>query len=224
MKVCVFGDSIGKGIVQDADSERYQTLKLDAMEPLAQYKNSVSLKNYSMFGCTVTKGLSLIERHEGELSGCDCVILEFGGNDCNFPWKEVAVAPEEEHHPKNPLENFMRLYRAAIEKVQKAGAKPILLTLPPLQAKRFFGWISKGLNAQSILKWLGGVDMIYRWQEMYSLAVSKLGEMLSVPVIDIRSAFLYRQDLPELIGADGMHPTSKGYELIVKTVCEELAS
>ena len=222
INICVFGDSIGKGIVLDSASERYQTLKLDEMEPLVRYKD-VSLKNYSMFGCTVTKGLSLIERHAGELAGCDRVILEFGGNDCNFPWKEVADAPESEHRPKNPLENFMKHYREGVEKIQKAGAKPVLLTLPPLQAKRFFNWVSKGLNAQSILSWLGGVDMIYIWQEMYSLAVLKLGKMLDLPVIDIRSAFLSRQDLAELIGADGMHPTSKGYELIVRTVCEQMA-
>ena len=222
VNVFIFGDSIGKGVVQDAESERYQTLKLDAMEPLAQYKD-VSLKNYSMFGCTVTKGLSLIERHAEELAGCERVILEFGGNDCDFPWAEVAQAPEQEHQPKNPLETFMRLYGAAIEKIQRAGAKPVLLTLPPLLAGRFFSKISRGLNAQSLLKFLGGVDMIYRWQEMYSLAVLKLGKMLSVPVIDIRSAFLARKELPELIGADGMHPTGKGYALIVRTVCEGLA-
>ena len=222
INVCIFGDSIGRGIVQDADSERYQTLKFDAMEPLARYKD-VSLKNYSMFGCTVTKGLSLIERHTDALAGCDHVILEFGGNDCNFPWKEVADTPEREHQPKNPLERFIKLYRESVEKIQRAGARPVLVTLPPLHAKRFFNWVSKGLNAQSILKWLGGVDMIYLWQEMYSLAVFKLGKMLDLPVIDIRSAFLCRQDLPDLIGMDGMHPTGKGYELIVRTVCEQMA-
>jgi len=222
MKICIFGDSISKGVIFDTVSARHKSLAFDLMEPLRRYKD-VSLKNYSMFGCTVTKGLALIERYAGELAGYDHVILEFGGNDCNYPWKEIAAAPENEHQPKNSLDIFISAYKEVVKKIQNAGGKPVLLTLPPLHAKRFFGWISQGLNEQIILNWLGDVEAIYRWQEMYSIAVVKLGKMLNVPVIDIRSEFLCRHDLLELICLDGMHPTCKGYELILKTVCEQLA-
>ena len=222
MKICVFGDSIGKGIIFDAVSKRYKSLKLDLLEPLRQYKD-VSVKNYSMFGCTINRGLALIERYADELAGYDHILLEFGGNDCNFPWKEIAEAPEKEHLPNNSLEIFTNVYKECVERIQKAGAKPILLTLPPLDAKRFFPWVSQGLSACIIQNWLGDIEAIYRWQEMYSIAVLKLGKMLNVPVIDIRSEFLCGQNLLELICMDGMHPTSKGYELIVKAVCEQLA-
>ena len=50
----------------------------------------------------------------------------------------------------------------------------------------------------------------------------KLGKALDIPVVDIRSEFIGRKDLPELIGEDGMHLKQKGYELIVRTVCEQL--
>ncbi|MCL2816934.1 MAG: GDSL-type esterase/lipase family protein [Clostridiales bacterium] len=222
MNVCVFVDSIGKGVELDMGSGRYKPLKLDLFEPLGSNQN-ISLKNYSMFGCTVTRGLSVIERYAENLSNYKYTILVFGGNDCNFMWNEIADAPEVDHQPKNPLDVFMSTYKNMIGKIQNAGAKPILLTLPPLHAERFFDWVSKGLNARNILKFMGGVDRIYRWQEMYSLAVLKLGKNLNVPVVDIRSEFICRKDLSELICEDGMHPTSKGYELIVKTVCDQLS-
>lgn len=217
MNVFVFGDSIGKGIVLNPASGRYEIF--DLIKSLKTHRN-INLKNYSMFGCTITKGLSLIERHEKKLLKNNPVILEFGGNDCNFIWEEVASAPEKDHKPKTMLENFINTYQAAVERIQKTGAKPILLTLPPVNAERFFNHIVQGVSAENILKFLGGVDMIYRWQEMYSLAVVKLAKKLGVPLIDVRSEFLCRQDLPELLCADGMHPTYKGYELIAKTVYE----
>jgi lysophospholipase L1-like esterase len=221
IKICIFGDSIGKGIVLDKASQRYKSLKFDLMEPLKQNKN-ISLMNYSSFGCTVTKGLSLLNRCHNELREYDAAILEYGGNDCNFLWKEIADAPEIEHRPNNPLDIFVKTYKEIIEIIQNTDVTPVLLTLPPLHATRFFDIISKGLNAQRILKWLGEIDNIYRWQEMYSLAVIKLGKMLGVKVIDIRSEFLRRQDFSQLICQDGMHPTIMGYELIVKTIYEQL--
>jgi len=222
VRICVFGDSIGKGVILDGDTGRYKSLQFDSMAPLDNYKD-VHLKNYSMFGCTVAKGLSLIERHRGELAGFDHVLLEYGGNDCNFMWNEVSDNPGNKHHPKTPLESFIGIYKNAVNKIQETGAKPILLTLPPIDAKKFLHWVSKGISKENILKWLGGADMIYRWHEMYSLAVLKLAKMTGVPVVDIRSEFLCRHDLPELISNDGMHPTRKGYELILKTVCTQLA-
>ena len=222
MNICVFGDSIGQGIVLNTVSERYEILKLDVQKVLG-LSQGVSYKNYSMIGSTVTKGLSMIERHADQLTENDLVLLEFGGNDCNFLWKEIADAPEKEHKPKTSLENFTKTYESIIEKIQKAGARPVLLTLPPLDASRFLNWVSKGINAENILKFLGDVNRIYRWHELYSLAIVKLTKMLCVPLVDIRSEFLCRQDLPELLGSDGMHPTRKGYELIVQTAYGQLA-
>jgi len=222
LNLFIFGDSIGQGIVQNTVSQRYEILKLN-LQKLLGLSQSVSYTNFSMLGSTIARGLSTIEKHADKLSENDLVLLEFGGNDCNFPWKEVANAPEMEHKPKTSLESFVKTYQSAVGKIQKSGAKPILMNLPPLIAKRFLNWVSAGINAENITKFLGDAEMIYRWQELYSLAVVKLAKMLSVPLIDIRSEFLCRQDMLDLLGSDGMHPTRKGYELIAKTVYDQLA-
>lgn len=219
MTMYLFGDSIGRGIVLNAESGRYETV--DFLKPLRK-NHGIVLKNYSMFGCTMIKGLSLIERHSQKFRKDDVVVVEYGGNDCNFSWKEIAGAPEKEHNPKTSPEDFIHSYQLAVEGIRMAGAKPVVLTLPPLDAGRFLNWVAAGISKDNILKWLGGADMIYRWQEMYSLAVSKLAKMHDIPLIDIRSEFLCRKDISELLCIDGMHPTRKGYDLIMKTASAQL--
>lgn len=219
--ICIFGDSIGKGVALNSLSERYEIVKLD-LSRILKPRQKVNIKNYSSFGCTVTKGLSIIEKHEEKLSGYDTAILEFGGNDCNFIWEEVARLPDKEHKPNTSPEEFSANYLKAVGIVQKAGLKPVLVNLPPLDAKKFLNWISRGINGANILKWLGGVEAIYRWQEMYSLAVVKIAQKLSVSLADVRSEFLKRRDFSALLCEDGMHPTRKGHELIAKTVYENI--
>jgi len=220
MDICVFGDSIGKGVVLHPNTSRYELLKMNLEKLLGL--NGVNIKNYCAFGCTVSKGLSIIQRHVHELTKYHSIFLEMGGNDCDFAWNEIADNPEKEHVPKTPLEEFRQLYGKVIEEVRKNGGRPIILNLPPLEPNRFFSWVSRGVNRDNILKWLGGdVDMIYRWQEMYNVEIMLLASKMAVPIIDIRSAFLRCNHYRDLLCADGIHPNNDGYSLIYKTIAEQ---
>ena len=75
--------------------------------------------------------------------------------------------------------------------------------------------------AENVLKWLGSVETIYRYQEMYSIMVEKIARAVDVALIDIRSAFLSDHHYENFICEDGIHPNSKGYELIYKSVIEQ---
>jgi len=217
--ICVFGDSIGKGVVLQPKTSRYQMLKMNLEKLLG--RTGVNIKNYSMFGCTVAKGLSIIKKHGRELTGYDKVFLELGGNDCDYAWKEIAENPDKPHLPKTPLPEFNQLYQRAIEEIRGHGGKPVILTLPPLEPQRFFDWVSRGVNKENILKFLGEVDMIYRWQERYNVEVMLLASKLSVPIIDIRSAFLESNNYRDYLCNDGIHPNSEGYNLIYKTIAQQ---
>lgn len=217
--ICVFGDSIGKGIVLQPETSRYKIIKMN-LEKIFGWKG-INIKNYSMFGCTVSKGLSVIKRHATELMGYNNIFLELGGNDCDFNWKEIADNPEKEHLPKTPIREFRRLYEDIIAEIYGNGGSPILLNLPPLDPNRYFNWISKGLNKSNILKWLGDVNMIYRWQEMYNVEVMLLATKMGIPIIDIRSAFLKYNNYNDFLCSDGIHPNNDGYELIYKTIGEQ---
>ena len=218
MKICIFGDSIGKGI-HLPESGHYEKIKLNLNELMRQ--DDLTVNNYSIFGCTVTKALSIVNNHASELSEYDSVFLELGGNDCDFNWQEVSDAPTAEHKCKTPFGVFEETYQKLIELIRSNGGNPIILTMPPLVAERYFSWVSQGKRSENILNWLGSVASIYRWQEMYNLKVVMLAKKLNVRLIDIRTAFLQNHHYEDIISKDGIHPNEIGYELIYRTVAEQ---
>ncbi|HCR44522.1 MAG TPA: hypothetical protein DIV41_08060 [Ruminococcaceae bacterium] len=215
--ICMIGDSISKGVVFDSMMNKYTLLK-DNFVNMFKGRTNVSVKNYSLFGCTVTKGLEIFGRHKDEVKNYDYTVLEFGGNDCDFNWAEVSAQPDKAHLPKTPVDDFERKYQSLIAKIKECGGHPVVLSLPPIDAKRYFAWISKNLNPKNILRWLGDIGYIYRWHEMYNLATCRLANECGVPFIDISSAFLEKPDYSSLICEDGIHPNKAGHELICKTI------
>lgn len=220
--VCIFGDSIMKGVVFDSLRGRYAYLKNSFLEILKRHNSSVRVDNFSKFGCTITVGKKIIEKHADRLSDYRYTALEFGGNDCDFDWKAISERPDDVHLPKTPLEEFETLYSRIIDDVTRAGSRPVLFTLPPLCAERYFAWISRGLNAENILRWLGDVGHIYRWHEMYNNAVLKITAAKNTLLIDIREAFLKTRDYVKLLCADGIHPNEAGHALISDAVMKAI--
>ena len=100
------------------------------------------------------------------------------------------------------------------------GGNPVLLTLPPIDAHRYFNWFTQGENVENILQWLGDIDRIYRWHEMYNLAVCRVAMQEGVLLLDISSRFLERSHYEELLCEDGIHPNEKGHELIFESLRE----
>jgi lysophospholipase L1-like esterase len=219
----MFGDSIGKGVIFDAIAGKYQFIK-DNFIKLFSGGSGIEVKNFSSFGCTVTKGMTVLGRHEAELRDKTGVILEFGGNDCDFNWEEISQSPLEEHSCHTPMDIFKRTYRAFIEKIRSAGCAPILMNLPPIDPDRYFSHISRNLSAENILLFLGDVDRIYRWQEYYSLTVNSLAAEVGAPLIDVRGAFLQKRRCFDLLCEDGIHPNPDGHAFISEVIGAELKS
>lgn len=215
--ICVFGDSIMKGVVLDGIRGKYILLKNSFINILGR-STGLTAVNYAKFGCTISKGRQIIESHAAELPVYKYVALEFGGNDCDFDWAAISRNPDALHKPKTPLDEFEDIYSDVIDKATASGSKPVLFSLPPLDASRYFAWISKGLDAENILRWLGDVEHIYRWHELYNNAVIKLSAAKRVPLIDIRRAFLETRDYPSLYCDDGIHPNEAGHALISRVV------
>ena len=135
---------------------------------------------------------------------------------CDFDWSEVARAPESVHHPHTPIGQFLDAVSQMAKSLKDAGVKPVLMSLPPLDAQRYLNFIGRlGNNTANILHWLGDVNRIYRYQEMYSNQISRLAAKLNLPLIDVRSRFLDRRDCGQLIARDGIHLTEAGYRLLL---------
>jgi lysophospholipase L1-like esterase len=216
----VFGDSILKGIQLDDASLRYH---IDNNIDVQMIEKSyfLSISNFSKFGCTITKGLALIEKRLiGDKPRCDAIVMDFGGNDCDFDWKAVSERPEDEHYPNTSLEVFAETYRKIIMLLKEKGIRPIITTLPPLDSHRFFNWFCSGLDKANVLKWLGSVESIYRWQENYSRTIERIAAETGTLLVDLRGAFLKHRKLEQLLCADGTHPNTEGQRVITQAFLE----
>ena len=76
--------------------------------------------------------------------------------------------------------------------------------------------VSKWERAESV----PDVTTIQRHQEVYNSTIISVARELDVPVIDIRTPFLWSRDAASLMCRDGVHPSEKGSALIAATVAE----
>ena len=212
--ISIFGDSILKGVRMLSGTTRYGTTDDIGLESIAKSHDWI-LDNRSRFGCTVQKGEQLLNRQLEKGETPAVVLLEYGGNDADFRWAEVAERPDGEHLPNTPLPVFVETMRRMIDTLRAHRVKPVLTTLPPILSERYLDWITRGgLSKEHILTWLGDANAIYRYQEKYSLAVERLARETGCPLVDLRSAFLEKRSLLPYLCEDGIHPSDAGQRLI----------
>ncbi len=220
--VVVYGDSILKGIVLNTQTGRHAPAHGTAYETIGK-TFGLDITNRAHFGYTVREGEREVDRDLEEGRIYEYALIEFGGNDSDFRWGEVEGSPSTHHDPKVTVDEYTKRLKSIIEKLRAVGTKPILMTLPPVCSKNFLSFICKnGLSRERIMSFLGDEDRIYRHQEMYSLAASKLSYELNVPLCDVRSEFLCRKNFISLMCGDGIHPNGAGQLLTACTFYEFL--
>ena len=214
----IWGDSLLKGIILDETDGKYRPLKQCSVY-LFNKVFPLSIKNNSRFGCTAPKALDNLERSLKKGFHADAVLLEFGGNDCDYNWVEVSEHPEEEHQPHTPFEEFTATMKKMVHILLEHNIRPLLMNLPPIDATRYFDWISqlKGVNGERVLQWLKQKDIIYQQQERYSLAIDKLAYTEGLPLIDVRDRFLTLRNYRDYLCLDGIHLNEQGQKILGET-------
>lgn len=213
-KLCIWGDSIARGLMYDNENQKY-TLCRDTFER-ALRAIGVSVRNYAKPGCTSDAALDIFKR--SELTENSVAAIEFGGNDSDLVWSEVSEKPETEHAALVSLEKFKQNISNMVLGARNAGMRPVVVTPLPVVAERYFKWVSKQLNENAILKYLGSAQYIYRWQERYAYAAMEAARAVDCPIFDLRGLFLGRKDFADLMCIDGIHPNPAGYALISEAV------
>lgn len=165
--IYLFGDSIGQGVVYDPQRSRYRFSPVRCAKQLVQA--GLPVENHAMMGRTIGQGYDEFCHTETEDGGL-CVI-EFGGNDCDLDWDAISAEPTAAHAGRTPLPDFRAAIARFIADARARSLTPVLVTPPPLMAGRFYDWICRGRDSQAILRYLGDVEHIYRWQERYARAV-----------------------------------------------------
>lgn len=219
--ITAMGDSLTKGVVL-TDRNRYSVIDKSFMGIICD-KLDLSVRNYGRFGCTVSFGNNVIDRHSAEITDSDYTFLEYGGNDCDFDWMKIAESPFEEHEARTALESFKTQFAGLIAKVRALGSTPVIISLPPIISDIYFSFFSRFMTQeqkQNVIRWLGGdVGIISRWHESYNRALFQVASMTQTGIIDITTPFdTYRGGLASLYCQDGIHPNENGHRLIAETI------
>ena len=209
--VFILGDSIAKGVTYSEEKQRYTILQENCIQRLCQ-DTGASITNLAAMGRTSVDAFNMLKKAQPKAG--DVVVLEFGGNDSDMPWQEVSQAPQQEHFARVPLDIFTQQMQQLIAQVRQLGATPVLTTPLPVDADRYFSWVTRSLDADAVLQWLGDVHHIYRWQERYANAVRNISAKENVLLIDLRDAFLSCGKLSDLYCRDGIHPNAMGHDVL----------
>jgi len=221
MNVTVYGDSILKGVL--LEDGRY-VVNRHWEQRLAE-RFGLAIRNRSRFGCTVEKALEVIRFDcRREAAPGEVAVLELGGNDCDYDWARISEDPGRAYECKTPREEFLRLYREAIGCLRDSGRRPVVLNLPPIHSERYLGFLCRnGLSRENILRWLGDVEAISRWQAGYSALTERTARETGTPLIDLRGAFpAGGEALAALLCPDGIHPSREGQGRIYQRLCEAM--
>ena len=210
----IFGDSVFKGARYDSVAGKCVVNDRFGLDETAQ-RAGLTVKNFSKFGCTVTKALGYVQKMFTKIDS-DIVLMNFGGNDCNYDWDAISQSPLDMHRPNTELDQFVDYYNRMIDFVLEKRSLPVVATLLPVQDKKYIDYVCKvrNLDREKVLSWVKGrKTSLSEHQKAYSDAVSEIASTRSIPVIDLRSAFCKRNSA-SLIGPDGIHPNARGQKVI----------
>lgn len=219
--ICVWGDSLAKGIIYDRSRRRYAILRENCLRMLEK-EVKVPIYNYAAMGCTASDCLSQIRQEELVPGGV--AVIEFGGNDSDLCWADVARDPEHEHPARCTIPQFKKSLKGLIQFVRQGGMTPMLVATLPIDGEKYYHWVSKGLDAKAILSYLGDPQMMYRWQERYANAVREVACEMGVRLLDFRADFLSDRQFCHLYCDDGIHPNALGHQKLLRCALSALQS
>ncbi|MBN1281773.1 MAG: SGNH/GDSL hydrolase family protein [Alphaproteobacteria bacterium] len=214
-KISILGDSISKGVILDEISRKYKILKESAAD-LFSRENNVVVKNHAKFGCTSEKALEITRKILESETDSGIIMLELGGNDCDYNWDKVAEDPEFDHQPNVTLEKFKQNISKIIEIVKASGRDLAFMTLPPIDSEKYFNWITRGdkTRIENIQRFLGERNYIYRHQELYASALEEIATKNNIYKIPVRAGFLSIPRCGDYICDDGIHLNEMGQSVM----------
>ena len=202
----VFGDSVLKGVIYENNIYK---VSQNRFSNICENILGVPIENKAKFGSTISIGKNIIFKNIElikETKSKYVVIVEFGGNDCDYKKFNNRV-----HW------NISVSYRW----IKKIWKEPVLLSLPPIDSTKYFDYISKKLNADNILKWMEeNKQFLTNWHERYNIEVFKLAINKDIPIIDITSKFLEIKNYSNLLCDDGIYLNEKVHKIIAEAIKE----
>ena len=227
MKLVALGDSVIKGVILDSveGRGRYSLADRSIVDRCAECLG-VEGVNLGKMGCTIEAGERILDRFTDRVTGARFVLLECGGNDSDYDWKAIAEAPSDKHLARTPIEVFESVYERVVNKVKELGAIPLVLSLPPMDAQRYFEFFSNGWSQDrkdNVLRWLGGsTNTIMSGHELYNLATMRVAQRTGAQWIDVTSGLLKDNHFRDYLCDDGIHPNEMGQRKMAEAIIQKI--
>ncbi|MBP3038491.1 SGNH/GDSL hydrolase family protein [Bacillaceae bacterium Marseille-Q3522] len=223
MKIVCFGDSLTRGV--SLVKGRLRILK----ENYPTFLQNFFLTNNQSDTIVINKGIFndnsnlLIKRLDKDVieENPDIVLIEVGGNDCNFPWEKVANEPNNEHEPIVPLQTYLDNLKKIVVSLKAKNIMPIFLTLPPLDPVKYYRFISN-IYGKSISHWISICGGIEHWHSIYNENLNKIAKQLGVMSIDVRAFLKSCENFTQFISDDGIHLNANGYKMMSMNIYQQL--
>ena len=217
MKVVVFGDSILKGVITIPESKNLFDVTPNDALTYAQKKLGFELDNRSIYGNISSKGLIKMQKYFEKGEQPDFCIIEFGSNDCDYDWNIFApgaeLPPFDQIQPKVPFDDYMKNIEAMVKLCREHKVTPILMNLIPYVCDDWFKTITKGHDADAIIKFLNGTaETLGKNQERYNTALTNFANENKVKLLDYwKQAVTIPDFKKKYMGPDGIHLNEDGY-------------
>ena len=198
MQIFCFGDSIAYG-AWETEGGWVDRLKRSAIQFVqthpGQYREVYNL------GIPGDKTDGLVERFANETNqrvagykGENIFLFSFGANDAAFSLNANEF--------RCPIEKFESNYRLVLGEAKKFSDRLYVLSITPVDEALCNSGDSVRMNT---------------YIEQYNQALKKIATEESVTVIDVNAAF-HEIGYQSLLGPDGIHPNTQGYELMYELV------
>lgn len=224
--ITVFGDSITKGV--GYKKGQFVHMNCSAVE-IVEKHYGIKIRNVSSIGQTVKKiyERDLISSLTDDVADGGtrqkCAVFALGGNDGDYDWAKVAASPKAHHEPFTSPERFKSMLDEMTERLISHNVKTVFVSLPPIDAKRYFERIAEIADEKKIKEFFcGDVTRIYRWQEIYNDTVMRCAFEHGCKYIDTRSRFLSVPSLLDYLCEDGIHLNDAGQKILADEVIKQL--
>ena len=225
-KIIALGDSIIKGVVLNIESNgklHYALSDRNIVDQVANKTNHEAI-NLGKMGCTIEAGEKILDRHLGDIENAQYALLCYGGNDSDYNWRAIAQSPKGEHQPKTPISIFEKTYARIIDKVRKAGLTPIVMSMPAMDAERYYQFFTSVFSDEekrNVSRWLkNGTDAIWAGHELYNDAIKRVAAATDAILVDVSKAF---SQPDKYLCIDGIHVNAMGQTKIAAAITKAMS-
>jgi len=175
----------------------------------------IEICNYAMPTFTTERVLDWAQSTMERVAAPDFVIIECGGNDCDYDWKTLVESEGKVIRHRRSLEQFKKDYENLIRFFHGMRIPVIAAITPHISTPKYLLHLQ---NVDERIKNLGEflptvkqMRMEYKTYEDQMYAIAK---QYKCDIIELQEYFEPLERPEEFFSSDGMHPNEKGYALI----------